>query len=78
MLMAGAEREHDCETDPVDNRKVLVAVGEPDLPSCFQVCRAYRFDYGHATTQAIPETVGGAIPNRPEFACRTSGRLKMG
>jgi hypothetical protein len=51
------EPTHDCETCSIDDRKVLVTIGDSDLPGGFQVCYANCLKKCNTLAQPFPESL---------------------
>jgi len=58
-----AQAAHDGKAGSVDEGKVLISKGMPNLPGNFQIRQHYRFNRGHSAAQAFPKTICGRSMN---------------
>ena len=61
--MLDPEAAHDGKTCPIDQREILIGIGQSNLPGGFQVRWADRFNCSGAISQSIPKTFRRATVN---------------
>jgi hypothetical protein len=74
-----AQPVHHSETGAIDDGKVLVAPGKPNLPRSFKIGQTDRLNDRYAASQTFPEALSGIRPEavveqRPCFDQHVIGR----